>query len=47
MQLSDEVRSKTKPCLEQAKEATQKAYERAKEELRDLTDGASREAPKK
>jgi hypothetical protein len=47
MQLSDEVRSKTKPYLEQAKEATQKAYERAKEELRDLTDGASREAPKK
>lgn len=38
MAITDDVRSKAKPYLDQAKEATGKAYEKAKEELRDLTD---------
>jgi len=46
LHLTDDVRSKAKPLLDQAKEATGKAYEKAKEELRDLTDGASPGGPK-
>jgi hypothetical protein len=46
LEFSDDVRSKAKPLLDQAKEATGKAYEKAKEELRDLTDRAAPGAPK-
>jgi hypothetical protein len=46
MELTDDVRSKAKPLLDQAKEATGQAYEKAKEELRDLTDRAAPGTPK-
>jgi len=50
MQLTDEARSRARPLLDTAREATGKAYEKAREsfrDLRDMSEGGGSTAPKR